>query len=466
MNWRRSLLVLLIALLAVVVVFGLYLRELTSATEESGRELSATREQLERVNRSLQDAQAEIGRQRQERDRLEKELHNLQARLERQALLAEIPRVLEKVRGLRLHTPLRVRWVDRDFTHRFAQESIERQVPTATRDSYTATLVKLGLLPVGYSLTTALSGLFAEQAAGFYDPHTELLYMRSEMPAREFILSHEIGHALQDQSFSLRKILVDRPDDDDRSFAVHALIEGDATLMMQLYLGETISLWKAVELFADLFELLGMDQEKMEAAPLYIRETMTRMYLDGLSFVQTLRARGGWARVNAAFRDPPESSAQILHPEKYLLRVRPAPVTLPALEKTFPGWKPLHENTLGEIGVASLLGGAASSRKLAKEAAAGWAGDRLRSYRNGSGKVLVVWRTLWETPRDAGEFRDALTLLLDERYGRAVQAGHAWRPAAGAVVLASRDREVLFVDGATTPQEADSIAKMVGITNP
>jgi hypothetical protein len=216
-----------------------------------------------------------------------------------------------------------------------------------------------------------------------------------------------------------------------------------------MYLRSTLSLWKVLGLLADVFQLLHLDQKKLEAAPLYLRETMLRSYIDGKSLVQALYRRGGWARVDRAYREPPASSKQVSHPARYLRSERPVAVELPALERILGSdWKAYHENTIGEIGVSALFRGAATTRARAEAAARGWAGDRLRSYRSRDGRLLVVWRAAWDTPRDAQEFQSALTTFLDERHGPAAQPRRLWRSGASVVLLATKGREVLLVEGA------------------
>jgi hypothetical protein len=462
---RRWLLVLLAGFLGVVLILGWHLRELAGATDESARELGATRERVSSLERDLQNARAEIDRLRRQRERLDDDLRAARSRVDRQVLIDEITAALEKLRGLTLRRPLRVRWVDPAFTRRFVRDAIARQIPKGGLQAYAATLSKLGLLPAGYDLARSVEELLGDLVAGFYDHVAAVLHVRSDAPAGEYVLAHEIAHALQDQHHALAELLRPRLDHDDRGFALRALVEGDALLVMELYLRQTLSLWKLVRLLADVFSLLGMDEKKLEATPLYLRETLVRSYLDGKAFVETLRRAGGWARVERAFREPPQSSEQILHPEKYLRGERPLRISLPDLGTVLgPGWTVLHENTVGELGASALLRGAVASRKLAAAAAEGWGGDRLRCYQGPGGRLLLVWRTAWDTTRDASEFRRALSSLLDERHGRALEAGRRWSSPGGTVLIAGSGRQVLLVDGAVDLAQAERIAAATAAT--
>ena len=388
---------------------------------------------------------------------LRRRLVSRRDQLAQRAHVHEVASVVARVRGLRLRRALDVSLVDRDFVRRFVRESIMRDFGKAHVDAYVATLARLGLLPAGYDWIGSIQDLLGEQGAGFYDPHSNKLYLREDMPAGEIVLAHEVGHAIQDQHFDLVRMQGDPKDNDDRSFAVSALIEGDATLVMVQYLRRTMSFWKALKLAGNLVKILSMDQQKLDQAPLYVRESLTSTYLTGLAFVQSLHQGGGRGLVNRAFRKPPVSSEQILHPKKYLRGELPVKVTVPDLLPVLgQGWKKLHENTLGEFGVTSLLRGSLASRLDASVAAAGWGGDRLRSYRHTDGSMVLVWRTVWDKPQDAREARDALEQYLGARNGftagtiiRAPPRGvwqRTWLGKERGVSLSARGREVVLVD--------------------
>jgi len=331
------------------------------------------------------------------------------------------------------------------------KRELERDAPEAYVAAYVATLARVGLLPPRYPLRKELLELMSEQVAGFYDPRAGALFVRRDMPAGELILSHEIAHALQDQSFPLQPLHGEDKDQEDRSFAVRALVEGDATLAMVDHLRRTMTLWKAFRMLPDLLEAMALDDARLKQAPAYIRESLIQPYLRGMAFVQVLHGRGGWKRVDQAFRAPPVSSEQILHPEKYLAGELPEPVTLPDLSGLLG--EAVHENTLGEFGVSVLLGQTVGSSAAAR-AAAGWAGDRLRSYRRSDGELVLVWVTVWDSLEDARELHRALTDHLNVRYAR---QGAVWTSGHGVAATRMRGRRVVIVDGARDERQARAV---------
>jgi hypothetical protein len=269
-------------------------------------------------------------------------------------------------------------------------------------------LTALGLIPRGSSLRKLTLDLQAGQVAGYYAPDKDQLFVVNRTgaigPVDETTYAHEFTHQLQDQRFDLEALGLDATDQSDRALGRLALVEGDATSVQ--------STWMTTNLdAAELGELLkaALDPEAVEAlnnAPAYLRDTALFEYQDGLAFVGRLLANGGYPAVDEAFADPPDSTEQILHPEKYLAREAPVAVRLP---KTVPealkvGSIKVAEDTLGELLLRIWLTDGGVPPAQARTASAGWGGDRLALYRDPAGETAVVLRTQWDSVQDAQEF--------------------------------------------------------------
>jgi aspartyl-tRNA(Asn)/glutamyl-tRNA(Gln) amidotransferase subunit C len=117
----------------------------------------------------------------------------------------------------------------------------------------------------------------------------------------------------------------------------------------------------------------------------------------------------GWksADFRKLYSDPPESTEQILHPEKYAtLRDRPTRVEVDLPKGVQRPWT----NTAGELHYRQMLAQRLTAA-TAERAAAGWGGDltSLEQHRVGSKSVPVVTAvTVWDTEADAREFDEAL----------------------------------------------------------
>ena len=277
-------------------------------------------------------------------------------------------------------------------------------------------LEAFGLVPEGTDLGDLILDLLGEQIAGFYDPETDEMYVISDEPeldaVAEFTYAHEVVHALQDQAFDLERVQAATADgtDDDASLAVTALIEGDAMVgSLEYVLDHPV-------LLAQLALAESGDTTQLDNAPPIITRTLIFPYLAGQEFVAELRDEGGWEAVNAAFADPPASTEQILHPEKYLEAERdePTAVGLPDLASALgPGWARAEENAFGEFQTAVVLAAEEAGQGIgselpdaAEDAAAGWDGDRYAIWANGELDV-VVWVSVWDDADEAAEFAEA-----------------------------------------------------------
>ena len=132
-------------------------------------------------------------------------------------------------------------------------------------------------------------------------------------------------------------------------------------------------------------------------------------YREGAQFVALLYQNGGWSTVNAAFKNPPRSTEQVLHPERYFSGDAPTSIQLPALHLN--GWQSIAEDTLGELYLRIYL-----EHKLdfaqAIPAAEGWGGDRYQVFGNSQGQLALALQTAWDSPADAREFFDTYSTFV------------------------------------------------------
>lgn len=294
------------------------------------------------------------------------------------------------------------------------------------------------LLPPGTDLRALRARVLEENVAGFYDerPGKRRLYAVSEdrtfSAMNQVVLAHELRHALQDQYADLDAQL-DRnvSDFDDRRLAWTSLLEGDATLVMERFVRRRLgALGVAVEGGgADPGALGAAGLFDVPGAPPVVRDQLVEPYLAGLAFARAIWARGGAGAMREAWTEPPESTEQVLHPDKYFEGERPRRVrpSVPAPS----GSRPVSEGVLGELLLRTLVeegGGPATE---------GWAGDSWRLW-DVRGRTALAWRSEWETPSDAAEFRAALRARLARRGPPEWRSGWEVFPAAGGHRMAAR----------------------------
>ena len=326
-----------------------------------------------------------------------------------------------KIARLVTHEPLTQEVIDRLIDH-----SLEGMFPGRKLDLFVWGRQVFGALPEGIDLRAFYSSLIGEQAGGLYDPATKALYVspnfKLEGMLGSIILSHEICHALQDQNFNLVKMGLEDAANADRSLVTLSLAEGDATLLMTEYMtvhGDVSTLVR------DIPSLLRIDQKQLNNAPAAVREELLFPYIAGADFFERLGGRTRQApgqRVSAGerkgwrsevFLDPPDSTEQIMHPEKYLARELPTEIA----ELTHEADATAIQTPMGEFGVAALLLGGVE-RERAFAAAAGWDGDRMLMTEDAAHqKRRLAWNTHWDSAADADEFALALADALQARYG-------------------------------------------------
>jgi hypothetical protein len=272
--------------------------------------------------------------------------------------------------------------------------------------------VGLGLLPAGTDLRSAILAFQAGQVLGYYSPDDKKLFVVSRAggigPTQRLTYAHEFTHQLQDQHFNLKSLGMDATDQGDRGLARLSLVEGDAVSVQTAWMTTELTKDELAQVLADSLDPAAM--AALQNAPPFLAQTSLFPYTAGLAFVQALMANGGYAAVDAAFANPPASTEQILHPEKYAIHEPPIVVNDPRglAAKLGAGWTEAGQDTLGEEFFRIWLGQMGASQ-LAFAAAGGWGGDRLVLFEGPGGATQIVVLTAWDTAADAEEFANALT---------------------------------------------------------
>ncbi|UJR81085.1 hypothetical protein [Sandaracinus amylolyticus] len=368
----------------------------------------------------------------------------------------------QRIRQLRFVRPVPTRVQTQDDIVAFVRAHIERDELEHARVFYVA----LGLLAPDLDVERMILAVMGEQIVGYYDPEAGVMVVREDVvgelrrggaDARDqsaLVLVHEYVHALQDQHLGLREQQEEeRSIDGDNAFA--SLVEGDATLAMIGWIvdaqGHRLStLTRDPTILANIVRSSPAvaGGAELERAPAIVRAPLLSRYLDGLVFTAHLHGSGGFTWIDDAFRRPPESTEQVLHPERYLNRERPETIALPAFDELTDAGLEVHdEDTLGELemGVYFALG-TSSDREAA--AATGWGGDRIRVYRGPNGATSAVWFTTWDDEREAIEAEAAASRVRDH-VPEAQRASHLVRRV-GRALLILRD-----VDPALQPAVLD-----------
>ena len=323
-------------------------------------------------------------------------------------------------------------------------------------DDQARVLSALGLIKPTYDMyTNALNGL-TDSLGGFYFPWSKELYVIGSRfgGIEHFIYSHEYAHALVDQHYDIgaQGVYPECLSNADRCQAVQALVEGDATLVMGLWWRQ----YASPRDYQDIQNYVPPQSTLPEQfPPPYAVRDGEFPYLQGYDFVQDLHARGNWAEVNKAYARWPESTEQILHPEKYRAREKPQEIAAPALDQILgDGWRKLAEDTLGEWTTYLLLGYGADADAMledsvAQSAARGWGGDRYQVYHQvESDKTVLAAVWGWDSAQEAGQFLQAFTDHLGARFREArvdSASGTCWQVNQQTACVYAAGRQVLWL---------------------
>jgi hypothetical protein len=298
-------------------------------------------------------------------------------------------------------------------------------------------LEQLGLIPDGAKYKDLVMKLLTEQVGGYYDPDRKTLFIAGWLPIDQQrpVMVHEIAHALQDQYFDLERIIKEdlKLKNDDQAMAHKALAEGDGMAVMLDYLLQPAG--KSFQELPDLVFVMRSQLTLMESqfavfreAPLYLKETLLFPYGYGAAFLQKARANGQpWSAVNKIYSDLPESTEQIIHPEKYFVsRDKPKLVkSEEVLGSLGERWREGYSEVLGEFSVFLLLR-LHLPEDRSRKAAEGWGGDRVVLVEEAQGQgSFVLLESIWDTDQDAEEFRQATEEWLPGRLPNARKSDEA-----------------------------------------
>jgi hypothetical protein len=383
---------------------------------------------------------------------------------ELRAEAARLFRDLAAIRGLpRPGPPPPLVIQSREDRRRFVARELARKSSPARLEAERRALAAWHLVPAGFDLAGFLADLLAEQAAAYYDPVGKRIVLANWLTPelRRDALAHELVHALQDRLVGLDGFLTGPPGHSDEGLARQALVEGEAVALQH----EIVLRREGRELarLPDVGELqrairASVTGPVVARAPRYVRTVLTFPYAGGVGFIHAVRQRRPWSALTAIYRDPPRSSAQILHPERYLDERRdPLRIELADLTAVLPpGSRQVIEEELGELGLGETLHPLQGERA----GAPGWRGDRYAVWDLPGGASLLVAVTAWDTGEVAADFARAYAGVLAARPGLGPQRGDgalvAWFDASRASAIERRGRAVLILEGAP-PAILDSL---------
>ncbi len=201
---------------------------------------------------------------------------------------------------------------------------------------------------------------------------------------------HELTHIMQ-ETYSLPTRTTF-----DGGKALTSLKEGDATLM------------------ADTFKNNGIVPSSAEISmpstaslPESINKLNRFVYRYGVEYVKALYQHGDWGTVNEAYMNPPTTTEQIMHPEKYFTQEDSLTTEAPSITD---GWSLKKTDRFGEYFIFVMLDSWLSEND-AEIASTGWGGDIFNYYEKDD-DFLFTWNIVWDSKDDAHEFYIAFQEMM------------------------------------------------------
>lgn len=344
------------------------------------------------------------------------------------AMIDGLMKDVEEMRGLAFKESFARRLIAPSEIPAMLREKLDEELPPEKLAKMNKLYSRLGFIAPGVDLVGVLTSLLEAGAAGFYDPEAKALYLvRGFSPAgARPVLFHELVHAVEDQHYGLFAGRDRLKEHGDRAAAMMGVVEGSAQGLMNRWLAAHPDVAKAYR-EEEMKKGLASAQTLLSVPVVIVATMAVYPYGNGPVFVNAATGNDP-KKVGDLFANMPQSTEQILHPDKYAKNPDPPQeVAVADLSGVVPeGWVADFSDTIGEMQVGLLLNefaGGPPAMKLvrvinpftqvlsfqgdAATASAGWDGDRVVSWFSKDGQVAFVWASVWDSERDATEFADA-----------------------------------------------------------
>lgn len=284
----------------------------------------------------------------------------------------------------------------------------DEQYPPDERARDNRTLRAFGLLGPDEDVAELQLRLLGDQVLGFYDTVAERMVVVTDAgldASAKLTYAHEYTHALQDAAFAPEHFTAEGLDDDDRQLAMTTLTEGDATVTMLAWAFEHLTQEELLEIGT------GTDLPDTTGIPSWMVNQLQFPYSTGQVWIGTLAEdplAPDFTEVDAVYADPPETTEQVMHLDKWESREPPLPLDAPDLAGILgDDWEVIADSPVGEASIGIFLEHFGIDRQVAMAASAGWGGDRAVVAYGPDEMFALAWRLAWDSTEDATEFADA-----------------------------------------------------------
>jgi hypothetical protein len=358
---------------------------------------------------------------------------------ELRANLDTLEAYVEDVRGWQ-GTTIPIYLPERDWVRDYLRASVLREYDDDTSQDLMAFYSAMGFLPADFDLQAELLNLYETQVAGFYDTELEgmvVILMSGTAPKvnlpflERATFVHEYVHALQDARYGIEALFAQAkstPNSVDAQRALLALIEGDATLVMNAFVAEETQRNPLGTLLSTALGGLQAGNLDLPAGfPDILRAELLFPYDAGWAFAGALYREGGWSALDQAYANPPTTSEHILHPATYLAGegARSSETLETLFADVLGDYVPddiVRQGTQGEFYLRMWLRQHLPNDQ-ADAGADGWDGDAYRLWHTNEGELAWRWLIAWDSDDERNEFMHALRGWGTARFGNGALDG-------------------------------------------
>ena len=322
-----------------------------------------------------------------------------------------------EIRGLKVQKRVPCRVHDKDKVKKYLLHAINEKIPAKKLKMEEVVYKALGFFKEDFKYKEGLIDLYLGQIGGYYDPEKKHYVMAKWLPAllQPTIAVHELTHALQDQYYNLEPFMDPEKYPSDTLYAHSALVEGDASAVMYDY-NRNLTMQQPLENDENVDMLIAQSlmsvamTNSTQGAPEGLVLLLVFPYTSGLRFAHALLREGGYEAIDKAYERPPQSTEEILHPEKYFKKGTDFQVF--EEKDLFPKGNVQFSDRLGEFFMSVWLRTLGYPAEKAAEASKGWGGDLIAVTPGEGDSCHILWKTAWDTQQDAKEFHAAVKEVL------------------------------------------------------
>jgi hypothetical protein len=424
---------------------------------------------------------------------------------EAEELFRSVDQILQFVSsdtGLPIKHEVKRRLASREEVVGYLEKSMSEDKDAQRLRRSESVLKKFGLLPRDFDLQSFLVELLKEQVAGYYDPKTKTVNLLDWLQAEQQkpVLAHELTHALQDQSFGLKKWMQAGAADleekkeptpadiekDELSEVRQAIVEGQAMVVLVDYTFRPAgrSVKDSPELLPALEQQMmngSSDSPAFRTAPIFLRETLTFPYRYGMEFVAALLRKQGKDKAFAgSLAEPPRITRQIMEPQTYLSGEKIEPMPLPDFKRIFHNYDRFDIGAIGEFDLSVLLD-EYSDNETSHYLYPHWRGGYYYAVKpkgQAAAPLGLLYVSRWSDPDSSASFGAIYAKSLLKRYKlvqevlqdgdrglqldtlKTIAGRHMWKTEEGAVVIDVEGERTMVtesLDRATSDQLAQEL---------